>query len=120
MWINQSGHMYIGDRAQGDRESTPEEIAAWKLSRQPTPSQQAISQIRALEAPFEDDLKKIQRQTIIALLLKESMAMAPQLTKEQVHAYLMAQAGKSGDGYAKLVALEEAVKPYREQIKAGA
>ena len=33
----QTGQLYLGDCAQGDREAAVEEIAAWELSRLPTP-----------------------------------------------------------------------------------
>ena len=41
----QTGQLYFGDCAQGDREAAAEEIAAWELSRLPTP----VDQIQALE-----------------------------------------------------------------------
>lgn len=34
MWINSNGNVYFGDCAQGDREATVEEVAAWESSRQ--------------------------------------------------------------------------------------
>ena len=36
MYINQQNQLYFGDCAQGDREATAEEIAAWELARLPT------------------------------------------------------------------------------------
>ena len=36
MYINSQNQLYFGDLAQGDREATAEEIAAWELSRLPT------------------------------------------------------------------------------------
>jgi len=33
MWINSQNQLYIGDCAQGDREATAEEIAAWEAAR---------------------------------------------------------------------------------------
>ena len=32
MWINQDEQLYFGDCVQGDREATPEEVAAWEAS----------------------------------------------------------------------------------------
>ena len=46
MFINSQNQIYFGDCVQGDREATPEEIAAWELSRLPTP----VDQIQAIEA----------------------------------------------------------------------
>lgn len=45
MWTNQNGLIYEGDCRDGDRTATPEEIAAWELSKLPSPQ----SQIDALE-----------------------------------------------------------------------
>ncbi len=45
MYINSQNQLYIGDLAQGDREATIEEIAAWELSLLPTP----VDQIKAIE-----------------------------------------------------------------------
>jgi hypothetical protein len=33
MWTDGNGRFYEGDRRQGDREATPDEVAAWNLSR---------------------------------------------------------------------------------------
>jgi len=46
MYINSQNQLYFGDCATGDREATAEEIAAWELSRLPTP----VDQIQAIEA----------------------------------------------------------------------
>jgi len=35
--------VYFGDLAQGDRLATPEEVAAWELSRLPTPAEQIVA-----------------------------------------------------------------------------
>lgn len=40
MFIDKQGNLYLGDMVVGDREATPEEVAAWEQSR--TPSPQAI------------------------------------------------------------------------------
>lgn len=80
-----------------------------------TPAEAALAQIRSLEAPFEDDIKKIQRQFLIAALLKEACALpaAAGMTEAQVHAILMTQPDKA---YARLVALEALIVPLRELL----
>lgn len=45
MWINENGLIYEGDCHAGDRAATSEEMAAWELSKLPSPQ----SQIEALE-----------------------------------------------------------------------
>jgi hypothetical protein len=79
-----------------------------------TPAEMALRQIRALEATYEDGQKKVQRQYLIAALLKEACARpeAVGMSQTQVHQYLMAQ----GKAYAKLVVLEEMIVPLRELI----
>ena len=42
-YSNKNGSFYNGDCANGDREATPEEIAAWELSRLPTVQDQLNS-----------------------------------------------------------------------------
>lgn len=81
---------------------------------EPPPEPTPLEQIRALEAQYDDDTKKLQRQLNIALLLKEACARpeAAGLTEAQVHAYLLAQ----GKGYARLVELEETIIPLRALI----
>lgn len=78
----------------------------------PTP----LEQIRALEAPFDDAMKKINRQLAIALLLKEACARpeAAGLSPAQVSAFLIAN--EPDKAYAKMVALEAVVAPLRELI----
>lgn len=109
-YIDSSGVLYVGDMRQGDHEATEAEVAAWALSRAPTP----LEQIRAIEAPNDDDRKKLTRQYLIAALFKEAKAhpAAAGWTDGQVHASLMAQ----GKGYAKLYAEEQAIIPYRELL----
>lgn len=46
MYINSQNKIYFGDCALGDREATPEEIAAWEQSRLPT----VADQLAALDA----------------------------------------------------------------------
>lgn len=88
----------------------------------PTQAELALAQIRALEAPLDDDFKKIQRQFLIAALFKEAKALAmsnpatSDWSDAQIHAYLMSQANASGNGYAKLVLLEAEVAPLRVHL----
>jgi hypothetical protein len=81
----------------------------------PAPEPSPLSKIHALEAPYADDFMKVQRQFLIASLLKDAMASpaANGLTQAQVHQHLMNQ----GKTYAKLFNLEQAIIPLREQIK---
>jgi hypothetical protein len=37
MWINSQNQLYFGDCTLGDREATPEEIAAWEVARSLAP-----------------------------------------------------------------------------------
>lgn len=46
MFINSQNQLYLGDCAVGDRVATSQEVAAWELSRQPTP----LQEIAELEA----------------------------------------------------------------------
>lgn len=84
----------------------------------PPPQSTPIEQIRAIEAPNDDNRKKITRQFMLAFMFKEAkdMALANPATADwtdaQVQAYLMAQ----GKGYAKLYAEEQAILPLRELI----
>jgi hypothetical protein len=84
----------------------------------PPPLPTPIEQIRAIEAPNDDNRKKITRQFMLAFMFKEAKDMAlenPETanwTDAQVQSYLMAQ----GKGYAKLYAEEQAIIPLRELI----
>lgn len=50
MWINSNGNVYFGDCAQGDREATPEEVAAWEASRSKLLIPQSVSRFQARAA----------------------------------------------------------------------
>ena len=119
---NEAGHI-VGIYAVQQREGQEfTEEAVELYSPPPTAAEVALAQIRALEAPLDDDFKKLQRQFLIAALFKEAKALAmsnpatSDWSDAQIHAYLMSQANASGKGYAKLVLLEEAVAPLREHI----
>jgi hypothetical protein len=61
MNIDAQNNLYFGDLAQGDRAATAEEIAAWELSRLPTP--------RDLLAKLDADNALTQRNLREAILL---------------------------------------------------
>lgn len=71
-----------------------------------------IDQIRAIEAPNDDNRKKITRQFMLAFMFKEAKELAPGMTDAQIQAYLMAQ----GKGYAKLYLEEQQIIPIRALI----
>jgi len=110
MYINSQNQLYFGDCAQGDREATPEEIAAWELSRIPAPPT-PLEQIRALEMQYADAQAKLTRQSLLAIALERACAdpLAVGLTRDEVHEALMA----GDNGYAALFNLEQQVEALR-------
>lgn len=110
MYINSQGQLYFGDCAQGDREATPEEIAACEVSRIPAPPT-PLEQIRALEAQYADAQAKLTRQSLLTIALDRACAdpLAVGLSREEVHAVLLL----SNTGYSALVALEAQVEALR-------
>jgi len=53
MWINAQGGLYEGDCATGDREATPQEVAAWEAARLAATVPQTVTAsgiLRALDA----------------------------------------------------------------------
>jgi len=50
MWISQEKGAYFGDMQQGDREATPEEVAAWEASRAKLLIPQSVSRFQARAA----------------------------------------------------------------------
>jgi hypothetical protein len=110
MYINAQNQLYIGDMAIGDREATPEEIAAWEISRLPT----AIDQIRALEQTHIDDQRKLNRQAAIdtALTVACRSPAAEGKTRDEVHAIYYA----SNRGYRAMVDLEAQIAELRKQL----
>ena len=110
MYINSQNQLYFGDCAQGDREATAEEIAAWELSRIPAPPT-PLEQIRALEQANADAQAKLTRQSLLTIALDRACAdpMAEGWTRAQVHEFLM-----GGDnGYRALFTLEQQVEALR-------
>jgi hypothetical protein len=81
---------------------------------QPTP----LEQMRALEAPFDDDFKKILRQFLIAYLFERAKtdSRSAGMTDVQIHTALMAQSAGSGKAYAALYTLEQAIVPIRANV----
>ena len=110
MFLNSQNKLYFGDCAQGDREATAQEIAAWELSRTPAP----LEQIRALEAQYADAQAKVTRQALLALALEKAMQdpAAAGLSQAQVHAVLMSR----DNGYQALFTLEQQVAALRSQL----
>lgn len=114
MYINSDGILYKGDMAIGDREATTEEVAAWVAARTPDPKDAIRAQIRTLEQTYADAQAKLTRQSLLTLALDKFCAdpAAVGLTRDQVHAALMA----AGGGYAQLFNLEQAVAALRAQL----
>lgn len=110
MYINAQNQLYTGDMVIGDREATTQEIAAWEQSKQPTPAEQ----IRALEAQYADAQAKLTRQSLLALALDKACAdpLAENLTRDQVHALLLA----GDNGYSALWNLEQQVEALRAKV----
>jgi len=104
---------YFGDCALGDREATPEEIAAWELSRIPAPPT-PLEQIRALEQQYADAQAKLTRQSLLAIALDRACAdpAAENLSRDEVHEALMA----GDNGYAALYNLERQVEALRALV----
>lgn len=77
---------------------------------QPSP----LEQIRALEAQYADAQAKLTRQSLLELALDKACIdpLASGLTREQVHAALLA----GSNGYAALWALEQQVEALRVQL----
>jgi hypothetical protein len=74
MFIDSQNQLYLGDCAQGDRDATPAEVAAWTLARQPT-----YQQLRAgayppmadyLDAVVKGDTQALRAYTAACLAVK--------------------------------------------------
>ena len=57
MYINSQNQLYFGDCAQGDREATAEEIAAWEFSRLPT-TQDKLNALDSANALTQRNLRE--------------------------------------------------------------
>ena len=73
-----------------------------------------LARIRALEAYHADDQAKLTRQSLLPLALDKACAdpLAAGMSREQVHAALMAANG----GYAKWYNLEQTIAELRTQL----
>lgn len=94
----------------GSVQITPEEAD----SLLPKPAQpSAVEKIRALEAQYADAQAKLTRQSLLVLALDKACAdpLANGLTRDQVHAFLLA----GDNGYAALWNLEQQVEALRAQ-----
>lgn len=89
---------------------TPCAVIPPEPPQQPSP----LEQIRALEAQYADAQAKLTRQSLLALALDKACAdpLAENLTREQVHAFLLA----GDNGYAALWNLEQQVEALRAQV----
>lgn len=95
---------------------TNEEAEAIRLAAMPVvdPKDAIKTQIRTMEQTYADAQAKLTRQSLLALALDKACAdpLATGLSREQVHAALMAANG----GYAQLWNLEQAVAALRAQL----
>ena len=82
MWINSNGNVYFGDCAQGDREATPEEVAAWEASRVEPDKTKAKRQIAEIER--DTLMNRAVREFMI--LSAEAQAAAQGVTPAQLYA----------------------------------
>jgi hypothetical protein len=80
----------------------------------PDPKDAIRAQIRTLEQTYADAQAKLTRQSLLVLALDKFCAdpAAAGLTRDQVHAMLMA----AGGGYAQLYNLEQTVAALRAQL----
>tara|TARA_R110000868_G_scaffold85636_4_gene240735 strand:- start:687 stop:1055 length:369 start_codon:yes stop_codon:yes gene_type:complete len=121
MWIDSENNLYFGDCAQGDREATLEEMAAWEQSRLPIPPT-PLEQIRALERQYADDTAKITRQTLLmatvatAQARPEAAALTAGMTQEEAKATVTAYLVATDPGFKRMFELEQAIEPLRAQI----
>jgi hypothetical protein len=101
MFINSLNQIYFGDMQYGDREATAEEIAAWELSRLPTP--------RDLLAKLDADNTLTQRnlrETIMLMAEAFKVATNGAIDLSQVR------------GVQMVYAVEAEAEALREQVRA--
>lgn len=82
MHITSNGDVYFGDCAQGDREATPEEVAAWEASRIEPEKNKAKRQIAEIER--DTLMNRAVREFMI--LSAEAQAAAQGVTPAQLYA----------------------------------
>lgn len=101
MYINSQNQLYFGDLAQGDRAATAEEIAAWELSRLPTP-RDLLAKLDADNALTQRNLREV------ILLMAEGFKQATggALDLSQVR------------GVSMVYAVEAEAEVLREQVRA--
>ena len=109
-----TGGLYFGDMRVGDSPATPEELAAWELSRQPT----AIDQIRTKEQTqnVRDAMERANRLAALVIarteLVRQQAAKGATVTHDQAHAFLYA----NDKAYKLLWDVEQEVAPLRKLI----
>jgi hypothetical protein len=100
----------------GSFQITDAEAATIRATNQPAvdPKDAIRAQIRTLESTYADAQAKLTRQSLLTLALDKFCAdpAAAGMTREQVHAALMA----AGGGYAQLFNLEQTVAALRAQL----
>ena len=82
MWMSEKYGIYFGDCLQGDREATPEEVAAWEASRIEPEKTKAKRQIAEVER--ETLMNRAVREFMI--LSAEAQAAAQGVTPAQLYA----------------------------------
>jgi len=114
MFIDPAGNLYAGEMRVGDREATPEEIAAWEISRQPAP----IDQIRTIERALEvsDAMQRGSRLVSLSYALDDLIRIAELkgqiVTRQQAHAWAMV----NDPNYKTLYDAEQVIKPLRALV----
>lgn len=82
MYIDKENRPYFGDMQPGDREATPEEVAAWEASRIEPEKTKAKRQIAEIER--ETLMNRAVREFMLAYAAREAAANA--LTLDQLYA----------------------------------
>lgn len=106
--------LYFGDLTPGDREATPEEVAAWELAKQPAP----IEQIRAIERSptVADAMQRAARLVALAYALDDLIRIAASkgqtVTRQQAHDWAML----NDSNYKTLYDAEQVIKPLRALV----
>ena len=109
MWTDGQGFFYFGDCRIGDREATPEEVAA----RQPDPKDAIRAQIRQLEA--EQLLPRVMREFSLAMIEKEAVAYAASISTEE-NIVTVAEVLALNPGYQSVKAFDNQIKALRAQL----
>ncbi len=105
-----------GGHLRFDESMTPEQVAAVQAvyaahdPEAPQPAS-ALEQIRAIEAPLDDDFKKITRQFMLGYMAEAVKKLQPSATTEQIHAHLYSK----NKSYRLMYDMEQAIAPLRGQ-----